>query len=255
MNLRVVTQTLTGMFLMSPHIAHRHEAKLLEEYANDSNRIIYREGQSFAPYFLSALTWYKFEEAFRQGLLSKKMKPYKAHLYMVFLFSSGSYPLSIDANPSAMDKFCKKLEDILISDKFASVIENVGKVFNLCFNKWIEAGNSRYAVKEKKEFTEMLQETARKTFVNKTLKIEAVGMIDRDYWEDGEILSVRIKNGKWFAFIKTDINRENVYFDSKAFNGDFKVLIPGRKVQFQYKSRSDKNGRGLSLYATKVKFL
>ena len=121
-------------------------------------------------------------------------------------------------------------------------------------NKWVEAGNSRYAVKEKKEFTEMLQETARKTFVNKTLKIDTIETIDRDNWEDGEILSVRIKNGKWFAFIKTDINRENVYFDSKAFTDDFKVLIPGKKVQFQYKSRSDKSGHGASmLYATKVK--
>ena len=253
-NLRVVTQTLTGMFLLSPHIAHRHEAKLLEEFANDSNRIIYREGQSFAPYYLSALTWYKFEEAFRQGLLSKKLKPYKAHLYMVFLFSSGSFPLPIDAQPVAMDKFCKKLEGLLLSEKFATIIKDVEKVFNLCYNKWIESGNSRYAVKEKKEFTDMLQETARKTFVNKTLKIESVETIDRDSWEYGEILSVRIKNGKWFAFIKTDINRENVYFDSKAFSGDFKALIPGKKVQFQYKSRSDKSGNGPSmLYATSVK--
>ena len=255
-NLRVITQTLTGMFLLSPHIAHRHEAKLLEEFAKDPNRIIYKEGQSYAPYYLSALTWYKFEEAFRKGQLSKKLKAYKAHLYMLFLYSSGNYPLSIDARPAAMDKFCNKLETILVSSQFNNVVKNIEKIFELCYNNWLKAGNNRFAVKENKKFTELLQETARKTFINKSLDIDKIETVVHEEWDEGSILSVRIKDGKWFAFIKTSINRENVYFDSRSFNGDFKDLIPGRKVQFQYKIRKEKNdGKSFLLYATSVKCL
>lgn len=253
-NLRVITQTLTGMFLLSPHIAHRHEAKLLEKFANEADRIIYKDGQSYAPYYLSALTWYKFEEAFRKGQLSKKNKTYKAHLYMIFLFTSGIYPLPIDANPVAMEKFCTKLENILISDNFVTTVKKVEKVFELCYNKWLKAGNNRFAVKEKKEFTELLLETARKTFVNKSLDIDKIETVEYEEWDEGSILSVRIKDGKWFAFIKTDINRENVYFDKKAFDGDFKSLIPGKKVHFHYRIRKEKGDKqSPMLYATKVK--
>ncbi|MBR4199226.1 MAG: AIPR family protein [Bacteroidales bacterium] len=39
-NLRVITQTLVGMFLQSPHIAHRHEAKLLEMYNSQNEMYI-----------------------------------------------------------------------------------------------------------------------------------------------------------------------------------------------------------------------
>lgn len=255
-NLRVITQTLTGMFLLSPHIAHRHEAKLLEEFAKEPNRIIYKEGQSYAPYYLSALTWYKFEEAFRNGLLSGRLKAYKAHLYMIFLYSSGFYPLPIDAKASAMDTFCKRLEDVLISDRFADTIKRVEKVFTLCYHNWVKSGNSRFAVKEKKEFTELLQDAARKTFVNKSIDLDAIERIEDEVWSDGIILSVRIKNGKWFAFIKTDINGENIYFDKRAFDGDFKDLIPDLKVQFQYDARDDRNNKqSQMLYATRVKVL
>ena len=244
------------MFLLSPHIAHRHEAKLLEEYAKDSNRIIYKEGQSYAPYYLSALTWYKFEEAFRKGQLSKKLKAYKAHLYMLFLYSSGIYPLPIDARPSAMDKFCVKLEEILVSNQFSNTLNKVEKIFEFCYENWLKAGNNRFAVKENKKFTELLQETARKTFINKSLDIDEIEKVEHDEWDEGSILSVRIKNGKWFAFIKTSLNCENIYFDNRAYNGDFKDLIPGRRVQFQYKTRREKSDKKSSLlFATKVKFL
>lgn len=255
-NLRVITQTITGMFLLSPHIAHRHEAKLLEEFAKDPNRIIYNEGQSYAPYYLSALTWYKFEEAFRKGQLSKKLKAYKAHLYMLFLYSSGVYPLPLDARSSAMDKFCNKLEEILVSSQFSNTVKNVEKIFELCYDNWLKAGNNRFAVKENKKFTELLQETARKTFINKCFDIDKIEKVEHDEWDEGSVLSVRIKDGKWFAFIKTSLNRENVYFDNRAFNGDFKDLIPGQKVQFQYKIRKEKSDSKSSLmYATKVKCL
>lgn len=252
-NLRVITQTLTGMFLMSPHIAHRHEAKLLEMFASEDDRIIYKNGQSYAPYYLSALTWYKFEEAFRKGKISKNLKTYKAHLYMVFMFSSGVCPLPIDANNSAMDRFCQKLESILVSDSFFELVGKIEKIFDHCFNEWINGGNSRYAVKEKKEFTELLQKTARQTFVNKSIDWGQLEKAEIEQWEAGEILSVRIKNGKWFAFIKTNINQENVYFDKRAYAGELKDLYPGVPVKFMYKSRKDANSKEMLFFATIVK--
>ena len=251
-NLRVITQTLTSMFLMSPHVAHRHEAKLLEEFASEDNRRIYKNGQSYAPYYLSALTWYKFEEAFRKGIISEYLKTYKAHLYMIFMFSSGDYPLPIEANNSAMEKYCLKLEKILVSDKFFEIAGQVENTFKLCFEEWVKEGNSRYAVKDKKEFTELLQKRARQIFVTKDLDTKQLGKTDYEQWEKGEILSIRNNDGKWFAFIKTTINKENVYFNNKSYKGDLKSLYPGVPVKFKYSSKKDQNSKDLLYYATEV---
>ncbi|MBQ7149453.1 MAG: AIPR family protein [Prevotella sp.] len=254
-NLRVITQTLVGMFLMSPHEAHRHEAKLLEQYASDDNRIIYREGQPFAPYYLCALTWYKFEEAFREGKIDKRLKTYKAHLYMVFMFTSGSYPLPLDANNTAMEKFCTKMETILTSTDFYTVAIEIEKVFNYCVSEWIRKGNSRFAIKDNKSFTEFLKDVSRRKFVNQTFKEEDLKPNVQERWVRGIVLSVRMENNnKWFAFIKTNINQENVYFDKRAYSGELTDLIPGKKVHFIFKQkRVGQNSEEQMLYATKVK--
>ena len=255
-NLRVITQTAVGMFLMSPHIAHRHEAKLLEKFANGDNRSIYKEGQSFAPYYLCALTWYKFEEAFRKGLLDSRLKTYKAHLYMIFMFSSGVYPLSLNVRKSSIENFCKNLEDILISDNFNGVIKKVEKIFLHCLSVWVKKGNSRFTIKEKKEFTDLLIETARDTFVSRTMKAEDLQVEETEKWHKGVILSMRIMEDKWFGFIWTNANQENVYFDKKAYRGEIGTLIPGQKVSFMFRISSDKNDPQKKMfYATKVKLM
>ena len=249
-NLRVITQTIVGMFLQEPHVAHRHEAKLLEMYASDGERKIYKDGQSYAPYYVSALTWYKFEEAFRKGILKKKNKPYKAHFYMIFLYTAGMYPLPLDARKEPLEKFCLQLEKILTSDMFLDVVKHVQQVFEHCFAEWTRGGNSKYSIKEKKEFTELIQTTSRKTFVNKNVKFEDLLKPEPIQWTTGKILSVRIRNGKWFAFIRTGNNTENVYFDNHAYKGDFQKLLPEAKVLFQFQSR---HGKDNMLYAIKVK--
>ena len=71
-NLRVLTQTFVSMFLHLPYMAHRHEAKLLSEFACEDNRKIYVDNHSCTPYYICALTWYMFENAFRKNILPKK---------------------------------------------------------------------------------------------------------------------------------------------------------------------------------------
>lgn len=85
-NLRIITQTFVGMFLGQPHIAHRHEAKLLEIFGTDE-RQIYCDTHDLRPYFVSAYTWYMFEEFFRVQKIPRKYKVYRAHLYLLFRLS------------------------------------------------------------------------------------------------------------------------------------------------------------------------
>lgn len=255
-NLRVLTQTFVSMFLHSPHLAHRHEAKLLLEFAKEGNRRIYADSHSFEPYYICALTWYKFDDAFRRNVLPENAKTYKAHLYYIFTFVTGQYPCeNVDKN-SGINKFCVKLENILISDNFDEYAVKVYKAFCQCEEEWRNQGESIYAVKDTRKFTNLLETLARRIFVNKTIKLsekEQLPSSQKEKWTEGKILTVKIKNGKWFAFIKISKNIGNVYFDSRAYQGDFKELAPNVKVRVKYLSKN--RNREVSLFAKEVEII
>lgn len=60
LNLRLIMQSVIGMFMNEPHISHRHESKLLEMYSN----MVFQEHQSKLPYFTASLAFYKLEKLF-----------------------------------------------------------------------------------------------------------------------------------------------------------------------------------------------
>ncbi|UYU78710.1 AIPR family protein [Bacteroides thetaiotaomicron] len=241
-NLRVLTQTFVSMFLHLPYMAHRHEAKLLSEFACEDNRKIYVDNHSCTPYYICALTWYMFENAFRKNILPKKAKTYKAHLYYIFTFITGQYPLTCEMKKKSIDNFCDKLERVLLSNNFNNIAHEVCQVFYYCKNEWEKMGKNRYAIKDTKDFTEFLCCKSREKFVNKTLSIDnnEEFIAPNTEWKEGKILTVKIKEGKWFAFISVDNNSSNVYFDDRAYKGDFNKLLPKVKVRFiQGKNRSN----------------
>ena len=81
-NLRILTQTFVAMFLEAPHMAHRHEAKLLELYAQEKDsRRLFAEEHGPYPYYICAVTWYMFEKYFRFERIPRKYLTYKSQLY------------------------------------------------------------------------------------------------------------------------------------------------------------------------------
>lgn len=255
-NLRVLTQTFVAMFLHYPHLAHRHEAKLLQEFTKEGERKIYLDSHSYVPYYICALTWYKFEEAFRKGILPKKAKTYKLHLCYIFTFVTGKYPINKIEKSEGVDKRCEALEKILYSEHFDDCLKGIYELFEKSVETWVNMGKSQFAIKDNCEFTDFLEESARKTYVNKSTndntKKTLINEVIED-WKSGKILSIRINNNKWFAFITYDKNCENVYFDSRAFKGNFNDLRPSLKVRFQLSSKRDNDI--VKYFATTVELL
>lgn len=256
-NLRVVTQSFVAVFLQKPYDAHRHEAVLLQEYApKEKDREIYNPDHSPYPYYISALIWYKFEDAFRRNIVQngKKLRPYIAHLYYIFSFTTGQYPLPAKSAVQSLEKYCEKLELLLLSDDFDEVIKKVEMTFNRCKSEWINSGNSKFAIKDNKDFTTLSTKIAREVFVNKTRNLkEKAPVSNGDRWVFGEIMSVNFNNNNWFAFIKTDQYEENVYFDLKSYKGQERNLVPEKKVRFLIDSK--KKGDETLYFATKVEII
>lgn len=250
-NLRVITQVFVATFLTSPHEAHRHEAKLLELYAGDDNdkRKIYNKKHAKSPYFLCAMIWYKFEEWFKNGLIERQLKTYKAHLYLLFLYSLGKFPVTDCSNARVMNAYCSEIENLLLSKDVTGVIDRVVEVFQKSMDLWVSHGKSQYAVKDRKEFTSMMLELARKYLIGQETLEKPKATPQLDYME-GRILVANFHKEQWFCFIKTSRFPENIYFDSRNYNGEIRKLLPNTKVKFVVKSRN-KNGEKL-FYADNV---
>lgn len=251
-NLRVITQTFTAMFLNMPYKAHRHEAKLLEELANDKDRKIYCDGHAFAPYYICALTWYMFERKLKDSAY-KRYRPYKAHLYLIFRYTIGCFPPPLKKSKS-LDKYCERLEAQLREQNFDDAFPKVIKFFDDIEKEWIKQNKSIYGIKDNKDFSDLLVRRARERFIDKKDLKEAKEDSTEVHIEDGEILSFRTKPPKrWFAFIKPVAGEDNIYFDDTSYNGEIRRLYPHVKVQF-VRGKREINGKEM-YYAKEVRLV
>jgi hypothetical protein len=236
-NLRILTQTFVSIFLDAPHNSHRHEAKLLEEYAGEGEqRNIFRKDHSPYPYYISALVWYMFEKYFREEKIDEKYRTYKAHLYLIFRISVGEYPPKF-TDIKKMDSYCDKLLDILKEDRFAEKVVKVLSVFDETQMLWSKS-KSPYGIKDNKEFTDLLVEQSRKYFTQNLIPAREENNEKLVY--RGTVLRIIQKGKGWYGFIKRGNQYENVYFDSRSYQGNVQDLCLGDVVNFEIGN----NGKG-----------
>ncbi len=247
-NLRILTQTFVSMFLDAPHESHRHEAKLLENYAGDvGTRKIFREDHSPAPYFACGLAWYMFEKYFREDFIDRRYRPYKAHLLLIFRYSLAQAAPKL-VKSRALDAYCEKLLGMLEEPQFEHAVRAVLKVFDGTEQLWKKGGGSPFGIKDNKDFTDLLIKHSREHF---SKEIESAAPKPSEEDRDtcvGEVLRIVWRHGVWFGFVKRGMEFENVYFDSRGFHGDPNELLPGTPVRLEV-ARSDRG-----LFAKSVVF-
>jgi hypothetical protein len=229
-NLRILTQTFVAIFLDSPYEAHMHEAKLLEKYAGEKEtRKIFREDHSPYPYYVCALISYMFEKYFRERKIDWLYKTYRAHLYLVFRYALGEFPPMLGKS-KALDLYCGKLVQTLTEPRFETQLRVTLKLFDDVQEVWLKRGKSRFGIKDTKEFSDLLIERARNSFIAN--EAPAIQDDDRTFYE-GTILNIVWRNGSWFGFIERGSYHANVYFDNRGYKGDPSKLIPRTKVRYQ----------------------
>ena len=245
-NLRILTQTFVAVFLDSPHIAHRHEAKLLEEFCKDPRRI-YTEKHNPIVYYACASIWYYFEKAFRDGILDKRYKTYKAHLYLIFRVLACGHPASRIGNK--MESYCTKLVETLKKPETTKYLVETVDYFDYLTREWINTGGSKYGIKDSKQFTDLLiKSLSMKGGVKYPIKtVEALG----EEHENGTIINLVYHDDEhWYAFVKPEDEGENLYFDKRNYTGEVRRIIVEQKVTFIRKRRTDKSKK---LYADDVR--
>lgn len=237
-NIKILTQAFIAMFMNMPHKSHRHESKLLKEFANS----IFQEVHSKLPYFTAALTFYRLEKLFRDNKLEKKnYYSFRAHLMMIFReLIAGKCPNIF--SEKAIDEHSNKLLAIL---KDNTNTENYFKeskdIFDRTKDIWVKKlGKSIYGMKDIYDFTDLLLKEIENTQNVQITKLEEYESV----YKGRVVKTIVDRYGDRCGFI----NRypTNIFFHSKANpNLDFYEL-EGRYVTYRVQD-NQKNGREIAV--------
>src|SRR5699024_5923925 len=122
-------------------------------------------------------------------------------LYIHFYYRTVSIKFILYS--SSNGKVLFKIGKNLLSDDFGETLKKVISTFKKSVTEWVKSGKSEFAIKDSKEFTDLITQNAREVFVNKTSQLDTADVvINKQQWLEGEILSTIFKE-RWFAFIKT----------------------------------------------------
>lgn len=152
--LKALTQSFVSVFLSSPHLGTSHEAILLKKFKNS----IFVEGQSFLPYYASALMCLNFEELRRNGMIDRDIENYKHHIMFIVCETIAGICPSIN-NSSKIDEYCKKLiPEIINANHYTMEIEKANETLKKVKKEWIKAHGSKYrhGIKDNSNFTKFL---------------------------------------------------------------------------------------------------
>jgi AIPR protein len=237
-NIRILTQSFIAMFLNNPHLSHRHESKLLKEFANS----IFQEVHSRLPYFTSALTFYKLEKLFRNNILEKKeFYSYRSHLMMIFReLISGNCPNIF--SEKAIDKCCENILKVLKDDKDTEkYFRQSEEVFLKCKDIWInDLGKSSYGIKDIADFTKLLLKIVHENKGIPTLQPS----VTKNIFEGMVVKTIIDKFGDRCGFIKRTPN--DIFFHSKVNKELDFADLEGRYVSYEVEI-NPRNGREIAL--------
>ena len=242
-NLKILTQYFSAMFLNKPHLSHRHESFLLREQAN----ILFQETQSKLPYFVSSYAFYQLEKLFREANFYPELKPYKAHLLMMFRESIAGKAPSIN-NEKPIDDYSQKIITVLKKPQLTTrQFEEVAKVFKNTMNKWTgELEKSRFAIKDVPDFTTLLLSDTQKYF---TVKVTTISD-DEDFVYKGVVMKTMLDRfGNFCGFIKR--SPDNIFFHLQQ-NKDLNFIgLEGKLVSYKV-SINPKDNRQLAVNVERI---
>lgn len=195
-----------SMFLNEPHSTHRYYGELLK---TNQYRLFLKD-HSFYPYYTSAYALMLLEDFIRNNEINPKYKKFKYHMILLFRLKVGGKSLP-PFNSKTMDKYCKKITDVLWNRKEA--LETFEDITNN-IEKTLDFYESEYNIERLKKFTSQLTELP---------DVELTRGV------------VKIFHKRGFGFIEID-QPEDVFVHYKDIIGQgYCTLIEGQHVEFMLK--------------------
>jgi hypothetical protein len=234
---RSLIQSFVSLFLYKVDEGHHHESRLLQDYRDD----IFKETQSYQPYYLASFLNLQVDLMFRRHQLDKHFMTYKYHILLVMKELLGGESPNINIRKD-IDSYCANLEKELKDyDSLLNVAHKACGKFDEITKEWITSNgeSAKYHIKDNPIFTKFMLERIRNSVsvdVNKSSEQILLGKI-LNFQTD--------KNGSYYGFIKKEPN--NVFFHEND-NPGIEISHVGRDVYYDV---IEKNGR---VYAVNMRF-
>lgn len=153
-NLKTLTQCTVSILLNEPHMSHRHEIKLLEDFGNS----IFQTHQSKLPYYTAALMYMNAEKIFKSNHEKyQKVQSFKPHILMALRENAFGQIPNINKEKK-IDDYCKKiLEKIQNNKTMETLLDKAITIFDEATEHWIKNLNrSADGRKDIHEFTKLI---------------------------------------------------------------------------------------------------
>ncbi len=231
-NLRILTQYFVATIMQKPHLAHRHEAVLLQQFEGR----IFHENHSKLPYVAIAYSVMKLEQFLKRTYARQDFIKYKAHILMIYFVKVGGAVPDLSKEKGA-DKYANAIIANL-SDEQANVqaFENAIKTFNQCRAIWCkQLRKSKYAIKDTSDFTKLVLR-----YLNDPDATYSPNDFDDSIKvEKGTITYYNSKVVVPYGYIST--NNEKVYFSRKD-NATLPIFIKNHAL-CEFKIKRDNHNR------------
>jgi hypothetical protein len=231
-NLKMITQASVAILLEEPHMAHRHQSVLLNNYRNK----LFLDIHSYEPYYMISEIYLQFEQLFSENKINEKTyKPYINHIMMIYKYLAANKMPNL-SDQKLIDKYCEQLRiNMKKIGSDGNIIQNVITIFNNATRHWTnELKRSKYGIKDNKEFTDVILGEVAK-FLNSPEKYSKV-----ESFRVGFVLSVKKdKNNQWYGFIKSEPDNI-IFFQSMNKDTNFNQ-ITNQFVQYDIMPNSDGN--------------
>lgn len=111
-HLHKLIRAVIAMFANQPHSCHRYPGELYKQTKSSifgADRKLFTENQSEYPYYVGCYTWFQIEKLFLSGIIHKKYKPYKYHLFLCIRLFIDKNKMKAFDRISDTQKHCDKL--------------------------------------------------------------------------------------------------------------------------------------------------
>lgn len=223
--LKALTQSFVSIFMQAPHLGSSHEIIILKKFKNS----IYIDGQSFYPYYTSAMMCLNFEKARREGRINQIAESYRYHIMMIACELIAGISVSINSN-RRIDEYCIKLIKVVAdTDEYTKYITKALSIVQDAIALWIKKRGSKYrhGIKDNPNFTSFLLTFKRGGDTDKIEYDSTPAMILR-----GRVVKSRCdRNGYNYGFIQR--TPDDVFFhelDNKTL--DF-TNVYGKSVLYR----------------------
>lgn len=120
-------KSFASMFLGSPHLVSGYYSNLVKRFSDK----MFSENHRCAPYYVSALAYYRIEQFFKNGDIEKRYKKIRFHmLFLVRLLAMGEKLPEFDSEE--IDELCEEFkEKLLDNEKSLEMFKEARRIFEL----------------------------------------------------------------------------------------------------------------------------